>query len=94
MEFLILVALIGLIPAIIASNKGRSFVAWWLYGAAIFIVALPHSLMLKADSRAIETRQVQQGMKKCPYCAEMVKAEATVCRYCQRSLTPDAGSVS
>jgi hypothetical protein len=40
--FLMVVVLIGLIPAAVASKKGRSFVLWWLYGSAIFIVALPH----------------------------------------------------
>ena len=32
---------LGLIPAAIASGKGHSFGAWWLFGAALFIVALP-----------------------------------------------------
>jgi hypothetical protein len=26
------------------------------------------------------------GLKKCPYCAEMIKAEAKVCRFCHREL--------
>jgi hypothetical protein len=40
-------ALLGLIPAVIASKKGRSFALWWLYGAALFIAALPIAIMMK-----------------------------------------------
>jgi hypothetical protein len=47
MEFLILCALIGLIPAYLAKKKGRSFGLWWFYGAMLFIVALPHALIMQ-----------------------------------------------
>jgi hypothetical protein len=79
MEILVVAVVLGIIPAMIAKNKGRSFGVWWLYGAALFIVALPHALLMQTDPAAL-------GQRKCPYCAEFVKREARVCRYCQREL--------
>lgn len=86
MEILIIAALLGLIPANIAKNKGHSFGGWWFFGAALFIVALPCALLLKKDAAAIERMQLTQGMKKCTRCAELVKSEATLCRFCGSQL--------
>ena len=86
MEVFIIALLIGLIPAFIAQGKGKLFVLWWIYGALIFIVALPHSLIMKADQQSIEKQQLSEGMKKCPSCAEMIKQDAKVCRYCSRDV--------
>jgi hypothetical protein len=47
MEIIVIAVLIGLIPAFIAQKKGRSFVGWWIFGGALFIVALPVILMMK-----------------------------------------------
>jgi hypothetical protein len=48
MEMLIFATLLSLIPAIIARNKGRNFVVWWIYGLLLFIIALPHSILIKS----------------------------------------------
>ena len=37
---------------------------------------------------AQEDGQVAEATRICPYCAETVKAQATVCRYCGRDLPP------
>jgi hypothetical protein len=86
MEILIIAILIGLVPAAIAKSKGRSFGLWWFYGAALFIVALPHSLIMKANNEAIEQQQLAEGMKKCNHRAEFIKPDAKVCRYCGRDV--------
>ncbi|MEX0498238.1 zinc ribbon domain-containing protein [Raoultella terrigena] len=88
MEILIICAIIGCIPAAIASSKGRSFFVWWVYGALLFIVALIHSLVIKKDIRAFEKSQLDEGLVKCPFCAEIIKPEAIKCKHCGSDVTP------
>lgn len=87
MGLLVVLALIGLLPAYIASNKGHSFVAWWIFGALLFIVALPMAIIVKPDEAGMAQRS---NARKCPHCAELIKREARVCRYCGRDVVPVA----
>lgn len=77
---------LGAIPAFIAESKGRSFLTWWLYGSLIFIVAVIHSIVIKPDGKIAEQDALAADGRKCPHCAEVVKMEAKVCRFCQRDL--------
>lgn len=74
---LVLCILVGLIPAAIAYRKGGNFFLWWLYGAAVFIVALPSSLLMKANTKAIEARKLKSGdSRTCPSSAQIIKCIA------------------
>ncbi|HSQ26196.1 MAG TPA: cytochrome c biogenesis protein CcdA [Anaerolineales bacterium] len=46
--------LLGLIPALIASRKGRNFFDWWFFGASLFPIALPMSILLKPQTTQSE----------------------------------------
>ena len=61
MEILVAALFLGLIPAAIASSKGRSFGLWYLYGVALFIVALIHSLVLQRGVPALRVDSITAG---------------------------------
>ena len=80
--------LLGVITGAIAQKKGDSFVAWWLFGTFLFIIALPMVLLMegKAGARGM-------GTKKCPYCGAAMKTSVMECPECRRS-QPEIGAAT
>lgn len=79
--------LFGVVCAVVASGKGRSGVGWFFLGLLLGPIGLILSLVVSKNVERVESRAIAGGgMRKCPYCAELVKSEAVLCRYCGKDL--------
>lgn len=77
----------GLVVALIASSKGRNGCGWFIYGFLLWPIALVHILVSPPNRKVMESRALESGeLKRCPHCAELIRADANVCRYCGRDV--------
>ena len=73
----------------IANGKGRSGCAWSLAGLMFGPFAILVVAAMPADQDAIDEAAVDRGAKRrCIHCAEAIRHDAPVCRFCGRDNDP------
>jgi len=86
--FILVWLVLAILVGVYAASKGRSgigffFIAILLSPLIGFIIALVvQPITAETDARAVNSGE----FSKCPFCAELVKSAAIVCKHCGRAI--------
>jgi RNA polymerase subunit RPABC4/transcription elongation factor Spt4 len=74
----------------IARARGRSAVGYGLAGFFLGPLGLIAALLTRPNEKVLAQWQLERGLaKQCPACREIIRSDASSCRYCQHRMTSD-----
>lgn len=87
-EIVIIWTLLSVVAGVVAENKGRSGVGFFFLSMVLSpLIGIIGAAVARPDQDTIERRQLSSGRyRRCPQCAELVRAEAQRCRFCGAAL--------
>ena len=85
--YLIAGVIFGTFTQALATSKGYDKKYFFWIGFLFNIIGLLFVMGLKNLESDPSYNSSNAATKKCPFCAELIKAEAKVCRYCNREIS-------
>ena len=94
MVFVVFWIICGGIAAMIASSKGGSGLLGFFAGLLLGPIGIIVAFFMGNEKQAEANRIASGDSKKCPRCAELVKADALVCKHCGNEFAAPGTAVS
>lgn len=70
----------------VAGEKGRSFLAWFVFGLFMPPFAALGAAIIEPSEEVKRQRLFDRGYRSCPSCLEMVRPAALACPHCGRDV--------
>lgn len=86
--WLIWIIVWGVVCAAVAKERSGETIGGFVLGALLGPLGLLIAFVHRGDRKKVDKMQRRQGLVQCPHCAEFIRPEAKVCRYCSRDVTP------
>lgn len=87
MEYAIVWLLFGIVCGVIAETRGLGPVKWFVIGLLIGPFGIVLVLVLPPNEKKLEEAALEGGkFARCPYCAELIRHDAIVCKHCGREV--------
>ena len=93
--FIIIYIIFAVLVGVYASSKGRTGFGFFLIAMILDpIIGLIIALVISPVNKIVDQNALSTGeFKKCPRCAELVKAEASLCKHCGTELS-ETGAIN
>jgi hypothetical protein len=78
MKWIIIALVFGFVGVSLAKHKGRNQILWGILCTIIPLLVIAILLLPTVEADGLT--------KKCPHCAEIIKADASFCKHCGMAL--------
>jgi hypothetical protein len=82
---LLVLLVCGSAGAVLGAGKGRAGVGLAL-GLFLGVIGIIIIVLLPATEEQAALDKLRSGRKKCPFCAELVRGEAVMCKHCSQPI--------